>query len=222
MTAAIRCSGAGSSRSGRRTTISPTPASASSRNRPIWSSTVPACTRRRVPRPGRRRAVAAGPPARRPRPGYPPDQRGGQVRQLDRAPGLGAVRGQHLGLAGHRRQVAEHVGHVGVARGQPQRAPLAAPAEHDRHPLLQRPRVAGGVRQRQHPPVERLPARPPQHRQRRQRVLQQRVALADRRERPAVGPVLGGEPAQAEPAHRAPPLSTSSVATIFARCPTLR
>src|SRR6266508_3142085 len=69
-------------------------------------------------------------------------------------------------------------------------------------PLLHRPRIAGRVGHTQHRAVERLAARPPQHRQQPQRVLEQPVPLAHRRELPAVRLVLGLEPREPQPAHR--------------------
>ena len=69
--------------------------------------------------------------------------------------------------------------------------------------LLQRPRVAGRLLDRDRAALEARRARAPHQRQQLERVLEQRVALAQRREVPAVEAVLALEPRGAEAAHRA-------------------
>ena len=127
------------------------------------------------------------------------DPRGRQVRDRDlrRVAALRlAPRAQHGQLVAHVRGVAEQVAGVGVARHEPQRAPLAGAADEDRDPLLQRPRVARRLGHGGRAALEARRARAPHQRQQLERVLQQRVALAQRRERPAVELVLALEPAR--------------------------
>ena len=90
-----------------------------------------------------------------------------------------------------------------MARHEPQRPPLARAADEDRHALLQRPRVAGRRLDRRRAALEARRARAPHQRQQLERVLEAGVALAQRREVPAVEAVLALEPGGAEAAHRA-------------------
>ena len=91
-----------------------------------------------------------------------------------------------------------------MARDEPQGAPLARAADEDRDALLQRPRIADGLRDAQGAPVEARRARAPHERQQLERVLEPRVALGERRELPAVEAVLALEPSRPDPAHGAP------------------
>ena len=115
-----------------------------------------------------------------------------------------AVLAQDRELVAHRVRVAEHVAGVGVPGDEPQRAPLARAADEDRDALLQRPRIADGLLHGDRPALEARSARAPHERQQLERVLQAGEALGERREVPAVQPVLALEPGGAESAHGAP------------------
>ena len=119
-------------------------------------------------------------------------------------------------LAGNDVGLAEQVAPVGEARHQPQGAPLAGTADHDRHVLLQRSRVAQRLLDRQRRALEPRRTLAPQQRQCLQRVFEVGVAPVERREVDPGGGVLLGEPAHPQPAHRPAADSTSSVATCLA------
>jgi hypothetical protein len=192
MTGANRSMGPVSPRSGSRTMAVRTPASASSRE--------PAhvVLDRARHRPGRE------PAGRLPSVGH---KHGREVRDphLGRvAAHVGAVAVEHAHLVAHGGGVAEQVAGVGVAGGEPQRAPLPRPAHQDRHVGLERARVADRLGHRDHPPRERGSARPPQQGQEPEGVLQEGEPPANRRELPAVGAVLPLEPGRPDAAHGPP------------------
>ena len=117
------------------------------------------------------------------------DRRLGQVGDGDRRPGRGRSSAQcsrsTATLRAHGRRVAEQVAGVGVAGHEAQRPPLAGAADEDRHVLLQRARVARRRRHGDAPAVERRRALAPHQRQQLEGVLEQLVALGERRERPS-------------------------------------
>jgi hypothetical protein len=99
------------------------------------------------------------------------DERGRQVRQLDViAADRGAMLAQDVPLALHGREVAHHVGRVGVLRRQSQGASFASTSDDDRH-RVQWSRVAAGVREGDGATLERRIAGTPQHWQDLQGVL---------------------------------------------------
>ena len=198
----------GSARSGSRTTTSATPASASSRHRPTWSATVPALHRCRV-------ALGAAParPAG-PRPGRPPARRRGR-----RAPSTGATarprqgRGrrraqccaQHRGLARVRRRSVAHARWPRRRTARPAAA-SAAPRRRRRR-AARAPAAAAGSRasraRRAPGPRNGLLPGPHSTGSSCSASSSRAYRVAGGREVPAVGPVLVGEPGQAEAAHRA-------------------
>src|SRR5215217_5024218 len=114
-----------------------------------------------------------------------------------------AVLAQHVELPAHGGGIAAQVAGVRVAGDEPQRAPLARAADEDRDAFLERPRVARRCLDREGATLEARRPRSPHQRQQLERVLEPREALGQRRELPAVEPVLALEPGRADPAQRA-------------------
>ena len=120
------------------------------------------------------------------------------------APDVLAVLPEHAEQVPRTLGVAEEVAAVGVLGDHPQRLALAAAADEDRDVAAQRLRVVVGARDRVVGARDRRlllgehRARDPQV------VLEALEALLQRRERVAVGVVLGLEPARADPVERTP------------------